>query len=593
MTLSGFVTRCRGRRRPPYAGDETVPSAAFVGVVLAALALALALRLARADLRPMHHDEANQAVKFGELLETGDYRYDRHDHHGPTLYYLTLPAAWLRGQHTLAALDERTLRAVPAVFGTALLLLFLPLARGLGRGAVAAAALLAAVSPVATFYSRFFIQESIFVFFALGFAVAAGRYVESRRLRWAVGAGAFAGLAYATKETSTVVLPAALAALALAWMSTPSEPGAARTPASRGPATSAAVAAGAAMALLVAFVFYSSFFRYPGGLLESTRAFATYVYRGIGEGPHTQPFLYYLRLLSYSSSGGLTWSEGAVVALAAVGIAAAALRGTGFWPRYVGAYTVITALAFSALRYKTPWNLLPFYAGAILMAGYGAVTLFVMLRPRPARVLVAMGLVAALSHLGVQSWRANFRYPADPRNPYVYAQTVPDFLRMTRRIADVSAVHADGSGMLVKVIAGPYRAVARALVSAAHVARRLLGVGRRCRAPRRRDGRGRGAGPGRRRRRLARGSVRAGVLRPPSGGRPDAVHRARSVGPVHGLPRLAMMPPPRPEAGSDRRSRPLESLALQAIRASLQVAFGLEWTARAVLHPVAGIRWRP
>jgi len=57
----------------------------------------------------MHHDEANQAVKFGALLERGEYRYDANDHHGPTLYYLTLPAAWLRGQSTLASLDERTL----------------------------------------------------------------------------------------------------------------------------------------------------------------------------------------------------------------------------------------------------------------------------------------------------------------------------------------------------------------------------------------------------------------------------------------------------------------------------------------------------
>jgi predicted membrane-bound mannosyltransferase len=84
------------------------------------------------------------------------------------------------------------------------------------------------------------------------------------------------------------------------------------------------------------------------------------------------------------------------------------------------------------------------------------VTLLVVLRSRPARALLAAGLVAALSHLGVQNWRANFRYPADPRNPYVYAQTVPDFLRMIRRIADVSAVHPDGARMLVKVIAGPY-----------------------------------------------------------------------------------------------------------------------------------------
>ncbi len=62
----------------------------------------------------------------------------------------------------------------------------------------------------------------------------------------------------------------------------------------------------------MAFVFYSSFFRYPGGLLESVRAFDIYVGRGIGPGPHTQPFDYYVRLLTYSSSGGLVWSEGVV-----------------------------------------------------------------------------------------------------------------------------------------------------------------------------------------------------------------------------------------------------------------------------------------
>ena len=97
-------------------------AAAFVAVALTA---GLALRLARLDARPMHHDEANQAVKFGALLERGEYRYDTDDH-GPTLYYLTLPGRWLRGQTTLASLDERTLRAVPAIFGAATILL-LPL----------------------------------------------------------------------------------------------------------------------------------------------------------------------------------------------------------------------------------------------------------------------------------------------------------------------------------------------------------------------------------------------------------------------------------------------------------------------------------
>ena len=206
----------------------------------------------------------------------------------------------------------------------------------------------------------------------------------------------------------------------------------------------------------MAFVFYSSFLRYPGGLLESTRAFGVYLDRGVGSGPHTQPFDYYVRLLSYSSSGGLAWSEGIVVALACAGLVAAALARNGFWPRYVGLYTVITLIAYSAVRYKTPWNLLPFYAGAVLMAGYGAAALLGATRSRLARGLVAATLLAAVAHLAVQDWRANFRYPADPRNPYVYAHTVPDFLRLSQRITDIAAVHPDRSGMLVKVIAGPY-----------------------------------------------------------------------------------------------------------------------------------------
>ena len=40
-------------------------------LIVIALAAGLVLRLARLDLQPMHNDEANQAVKFGALLERG------------------------------------------------------------------------------------------------------------------------------------------------------------------------------------------------------------------------------------------------------------------------------------------------------------------------------------------------------------------------------------------------------------------------------------------------------------------------------------------------------------------------------------------
>jgi len=432
--------------------------AVFGSLVVMALALALAFRLIGADLRPVHHDEANQAVRFGILVETGEYRYDRNDHHGPTLYYLTLPFAWVRGQTTLALLDERTIRAVPAIFGAGLILLFPLLSGGFGRTAVAASAFLAALSPALTYYSRFYIQETLFVFFALGFLIALGRYALHPRSVWAVCAGVVAGLAYATKETSLIVLLAAAAAAVLArvWTAASGENGGGASLVSPG-ARAAHMMTGLAAALVVSLAFYSSFFTHPSGFLESIRAFSIYAQRGVGSGPHAQPWDYYLRLLAYSASGGLVWTEGLVLALALVGLLAAARRSAArFWPRYIGLYAVITCLTFSSVRYKTPWNLLPFYIGVVLLAGYGGAALIDGARSRVLRGLVIVLLVLACWQLGMQNWRANFQYPADPRNPYVYAQTSPDFLRLVRRVTDVSALHPDGAGMLVKVIAGPY-----------------------------------------------------------------------------------------------------------------------------------------
>ena len=46
-----------------------------------------------------------------------------------------------------------------------------------------------------------------------------------------------------------------------------------------------------------------------------------------------------------------------------------------FWARYLTCNVAIAAAIFSAIPYKTPWNLLPFYLGAIVLAGIGFSTL--------------------------------------------------------------------------------------------------------------------------------------------------------------------------------------------------------------------------
>ena len=67
---------------------------AFLWLLLI-VGLGLAVRCPHLDERPMHNDEAVNAMKFGRLWEQGKYRYDPNEHHGPTLYYSTLAVARL------------------------------------------------------------------------------------------------------------------------------------------------------------------------------------------------------------------------------------------------------------------------------------------------------------------------------------------------------------------------------------------------------------------------------------------------------------------------------------------------------------------
>jgi uncharacterized protein (TIGR03663 family) len=426
-------------------------------VVAIALAAGLTLRLVRLDARPMHHDEANQALKFGALLERNEYAYDAHDHHGPTLYYLTLPFAWALGQATLASLDERTLRGVPAAFGAATILALALLPASVGRTTVAAAALLMALSPAMVFYSRMYIQESMFTAFALAFTIAIGRAITEQGWRWPVLAGSAAGLAAATKETSAIVLPASLLAAALSWWSLRLP----RTSIPRtlaGPAALVSLATGAAIVVL----FYSSFLSNPGGVLEPLRGATTYFQRGVDPGSHTHAWHYYLALLAWSSSGGLLWTEALVLVLAAAGALTAWTTvdsphpEAAFWRRYLTGAAVLLLVIYSAIPYKTPWNLLPFYSLTIVSAGIGVQAIARVTASRAAHVVLAGAVAIGSAHLGWQAWRASVVNASDPRNPYVYAQTVPDAVRMAARIRDLAALHLDRERMPVTVIAPPH-----------------------------------------------------------------------------------------------------------------------------------------
>jgi hypothetical protein len=299
----------------------------------------------------------------------------------------------------------------------------------------------------------------MFACFTLAFAVAVGRAMMENGSRWPVMAGVTAGLAAATKETAVIVLTAPVAVSALAWWSLRS------TQSSIAPANGRwrrAAIISFALGAGIAALFYSSFFAHPTGALEPLRAAGTYFQRGINPSDHEHPWHYYLGLLAWSSSGGLVWTEALVLVLAAVGAVTAwgsfdrSHPEAVFWRRYLTGIATLTLAIFSAIPYKTPWNLLPFYSLTIVAAGIGVAALVQATVSRAVHVLLAGALAIGCAQLGWQAWRASVVYASDPRNPYVYAQTVPDAVRMAARIRDLAALHSERERMQVTVIAPPH-----------------------------------------------------------------------------------------------------------------------------------------
>lgn len=430
----------------------------FRGVFLLVILGAFLFRLVLLDLRPMHHDEANQAVKFGNLLEKGEYHYDKNDHHGPSLYYLSLPIAWIFSGTKFASINEFTLRLIPVAFGVGLILLLLLLKGGLCREAVVFAGLFAAISPAMVFFSRFYIQEILFVFFILGAIASGWRYTRNRSPGWAAAAGFFAGMMFTTKETCIIAFGAILGALFLIWVF---QKGSSRPIKPSSWTCMAHLLLGLGAAGVVSWLMYSSFFQNPKGPLDSVLAFGTYFGRAGEAGLHSHPWYYYLKMLTFSQYGtGPVWSESLILVLALVGsISAFSAKSkedlSPLFIRFIFFYTLLASAVFSLIPYKTPWNLLPFYIGFILLAGNGASFIIKACKNMFLRGAVVLVIGFGIFNLGMQSYKANFKFYADPRNPYVYAQTSTDFMNLVKRINDLALLHQDHKQMLIKVITNP------------------------------------------------------------------------------------------------------------------------------------------
>lgn len=399
-------------------------------LVLLTVAVAGSLRLPRLSKRPLHTDEAVHAWKLGvDLMESGRYEYDPHEYHGPTLNAFTLPIAWLRGQASHQTLDEVTLRLVPALFGIGLVLLPLLFYDGLGIRGTGLAMFFTALSPAFVFYSRYYIQEVLLVFFTLAFLGCLWRYIRSMHWGWLILTGISAGLMHATKETCIISFGSVvLAGGILFWLERPQLNIRLRW---WHPVLVLGVALG------VSELLFSWFFTHPRGIVDSFATYAIYFNRaGQGEG-HTHPWYYYLDLLTWIEGFEWPgWNEDYTVVVAALGMGYAFFKRD--WPggnlllvRFLALYTFLMTTVYSALPYKTPWSMLGCLSGMLLLAAVGTDAFLRTLTQRWEKIAVScfVLLFGLLSPL-IQSVLLNFKYETDQTNPYVYAHTHRDIFRV-------------------------------------------------------------------------------------------------------------------------------------------------------------------
>ncbi len=454
-------------REPPAPG---ISERTWFIAAVAIMFVAAVLRLYDLDLVPLHHDEGVNGNFLTRLVREGIYHYDPENYHGPTIYYFSAFIPWVfRFFFGVAAQDKYglntiTIRLVPALFGLATVWLVLLLRRRLGSIGTLAAAALLAVSPGAVYLSRYYIHETLFVFFTLGLVIAALKYYEEGQAIHLVLAAISASLLFATKETAIISVGVLVIALAVTHsygyirrrefqrgkkrVPTFDPDGKARLLDRLGGPVKASLWALVAIAIFIGInvLFYSSFFKnFPQGVYDSVRTFQFWT--KTGKTAHVHPLTTYVYWLFRQ--------ESPILFLGTIGAALIVWKPRNTFALFVALWGFGTLAAYSLIAYKTPWLGLNFIIPLALVAGYGLQMIW--------EELGQLGLIAGILGVAItissyQTIDLNFfNYDNDDQYyVYVYAHTRRETLLMLKEIDKVVERTQQGGQTGITIVAPEY-----------------------------------------------------------------------------------------------------------------------------------------
>ncbi len=446
---------------------KTPPRLWIIACWLMVLGGAIFLRFDHLSERPLHFDEATGARITSNRVEAGrNYQFNPVHNHGPLLSVAGAVSCWIHGETSWKEMQVRTLRLVPAVAGSLLVLLPLLWRRKFGDAPVLGAGALLATSPLLVYFSRMFIHEMLLTLLGVAtlmvLCFSEGGSLKRKCFKWG-GVGVLLGLMFATKESVAItVLAWMLAGVCLALEQRQRVRSIDWKKEARGYVWPM-VCLGAAV-VVTAGMFYTNGLRYPMGAWDAVRTF--FVYQT--ESGHDKGLWYYFQMLAVPTKGGIWWFETPVLVLAVVAFLRSyrnvnpssqqresrKISSEILTLRFLAYGIVFHFLIYSAISYKTPWLMCLPWAFVCVLAGLSLRGFSTW------RVPVKVGATIVFLFVVGWQWRtsvwATGRFASDVRNPYAYTPTSRDVEAVEQWLHELSKEAPSGSVEPVAVVGRYY-----------------------------------------------------------------------------------------------------------------------------------------
>ena len=371
---------------------------------LVPLLILLLFRFHDLGIRPPHHDESVNGWFVDGILSRGYYIYDPQNYHGPLFFYILTLFEKIFGR------SIESLRFSTVIFAS--LITFTPFLfrKWIGMPAAWIAALIFTLSPALIFYSRYSIHETPFALACILFFYFWLRIREEGfHFKTILGFGFTLG-AMATLKENFVLYGASLGlAEAVVWAYDR------KPPVKFDRQFWLGLLAGFTIAAVIIAVTFTGFFQDPNGIPNFFKAFALWFQTGEKGNGHQKPFFYWIKIMAE-----FEW-------YALIGLLLTPLAFNRKVPQELRLVSVLSAalwLLYSIVSYKTPWCMLSYYWGLILVTSYWSAKLLATRYRYAVLTVGALGLI----YCGYRAYDVAYANPDQENHAYIYGQTFHDMM---------------------------------------------------------------------------------------------------------------------------------------------------------------------